>query len=193
MTSKRSGADRIQEIVDEIAALPRGEKQRLVRLLIEAGHLPAGDAPLPSQLSLDTPPRPGSPDYVLTFDGGSKGNPGWGYGSYAITRVQDGAQRLERLNLGEPYTNNEAEYDTLIAALRDLLQRIEEVGRRPGEFSLEVRGDSALVLNQVKGRWKAKDPRMRQRRNRCVALLQRFDSVRFKNLPREDIVRVLGH
>jgi ribonuclease HI len=193
MTSKRSGADRVQEIADDIAALPPAEKQRLIRLLIDAGHLPARNAPLPSQLPLDAPPRSGSPDYVLTFDGGSRGNPGWGYGSYVITRVQDGAQRLERLNLGEPYTNNEAEYDTLIAALRDLLHRIEVVGRRPGEFALEVRGDSALVLNQVQGRWKAKERRMRERRNRCVALLQRFESVRFKALPREQIVRVLGH
>ena len=193
MTSKGSGADRVQEIADDIAALPRGEKQRLIRLLIDAGHLPARNATLPSQLPLDASPPSGSPDYVLTFDGGSKGNPGWGYGSYVITRVQDGAQRLERLNLGEPYTNNEAEYDTLIAALRDLLHRIEDVGRGPGEFALEVRGDSALVLNQVQGRWKAKDPRMRERRNRCVGLLQRFESVRFRALPREQIVRVLGH
>jgi ribonuclease HI len=192
MTSRGSGADRVQEIADDIAGLPRGEKQRLIRLLIEAGHLPAPGTPLPSQLPLDAP-HSGSPDYILTFDGGSKGNPGWGYGSYAITRVQDGAQRLERLNLGEPYTNNEAEYDTLLAALRDLLRRIEEVGRRPGEFSLEVRGDSALVLNQVQGRWKAKEPRMRERRNRCVSLLKRFESVRFEALPREQIVRVLGH
>jgi ribonuclease HI len=180
-------------MADEITALPPAEKQRLIRLLVEAGHIPAPGAPLPSQLPLDAPPGSASPDYVLTFDGGSKGNPGWGYGSDVITRVQDGAQRLERLNLGEPYTNNEAEYDTLIAALRDLLHRIEDVGRRPGEFAVEVRGDSALVLNQVQGRWKAKDPRMRERRNRCVGLLQRFRTVRFKALPREQIVHVLGH
>lgn len=193
MTSKRAGVDRVQEIADDIAALPPAEKQRLFRHLIDGGHLPAGNARLPSQLPLDASPRSGSPDYILTFDGGSRGNPGWGYGSYAITRVQDGAQRLERLTLGEPYTNNEAEYDTLIAALRDLLHRIEEAGRRPEEFALEVRGDSALVLNQVQGRWKAKEPRMLERRDRCIPLLQRFETVRFKALPRERIVRVLGH
>ncbi len=193
MAPKGSGADRVQAIANDIAALPPAEKQRLIQLLIDGGHLPGGSAPLPSQLSLGASSRTGPSDYIVTFDGGSRGNPGPGYGSYAITRVQDGAQRLERLNLGEPTTNNEAEYDTLITALQDLLRRIDEAGRRPEEFALEVRGDSALVLNQVQGRWKAKEPRMRERRNRCVALLQRFENVRFEALPREQIVRVLGH
>jgi ribonuclease HI len=135
----------------------------------------------------------GGPDYVLVFDGGSRGNPGWGYGSYAITRVADGAQRLERLQLGEGYTNNEAEYDSLLAALEDLLQRIEQAGRRPKEFALEVRGDSALVINQLQGKWKAQDPRMVERRDRGRRLLDRFGAVALKSQPREESVRVLGH
>jgi ribonuclease HI len=130
---------------------------------------------------------------VLVFDGGSRGNPGWGYGSYAITRVADGAQRLERLQLGEGYTNNEAEYDSLLAALEDLLHRIEQAGRRPEEFALEVRGDSALVINQLQGTWQAKDPRMEERRDRGRHLLDRFLAVALKSQPREDSVRVLGH
>jgi ribonuclease HI len=107
--------------------------------------------------------------------------------------VQDGAQRLERLELGDDYTSNEAEYDTLIAALQDLIQRIEEAGREPQEFLLEVRGDSALVINQLQGHWKAKEPRMRVRRDRCWRLLQRFGAVALKAQPREESVRVLGH
>jgi ribonuclease HI len=137
--------------------------------------------------------KPRRPDYILIFDGGSRGNPGWGYGSYALTRVQDGAQRLERLELGDDYTNNEAEYDVLIAALRDLIGRIEKAGRQPAEFSLEVRGDSTLVIRQVQGRWKAREPRMRQRRDACQRLLQRFAAAELKIQPREESVRVLGH
>lgn len=136
---------------------------------------------------------PRLPDYVLTFDGGSKGNPGRGYGSYAITRVKDGFQRLERLDLGDRYTNNEAEYDTLIAALRDLLGRIDKAGRDPQEFSLEVRGDSTLVINQLQGRWKIREPRMKERVDRCRPLLQRFGMVDLQTQPREESVRVLGH
>jgi ribonuclease HI len=134
-----------------------------------------------------------APDYVLVFDGGSLGNPGRGYGSYAITRVKDGRQRLERLELGDHYTSNEAEYDTLIAALRDLIGRIEAARRDPAEFSLEVRGDSALVLRQLQGNWKVKEPRMQERVARCLPLLRRFRSAELKQQPRDESVRVLGH
>jgi ribonuclease HI len=132
-------------------------------------------------------------DYILTFDGGSKGNPGRGYGSYILARAKDGARRVKRLDFGHGYTNNEAEYDTLISAVQDLLQRIEKGGRHPQDFVLEVRGDSALVLNQVQGIWKTREPRMADRRDRCRALLRRFGSVEFSAQPREEIVRALGH
>lgn len=186
--------DQVQRLAEAIASLSPEEKRRLFELLARQGELPGGPPseararPLPNRAG-----PAGSPDYVLIFDGGSRGNPGWGYGSYAIVRVQDGAQRLERLDFGDGYTNNEAEYDALLAGLKDLLSRIEEAGRRPEEFHLEVRGDSALVINQVQGHWKANEPRMRQRRDRCLGLLRRFGGVQLKAQPREESVRVLGH
>jgi ribonuclease HI len=188
----------VQQIAAAIAKLSPTQKQQLFQILVSQGDLPNSTGPSTLEakqleFSPATRQRPNSPDYVLVFDGGSKGNPGWGYGSYAITRVKDGAQRLERLQFGDGYTNNEAEYDSLIAALQDLLSRIEQAGRQPQEFSLEVRGDSALVINQLRGKWKAKDPRMRERRDRCQPLLQRFGSVVLKAQPREESVRVLGH
>lgn len=178
--------DQVQDLATAIAALPAADKQRLFQLLVERGELAAGA--LPPVLA-----RASSPDYVLIFDGGSKGNPGWGYGSYALTRVQGGARRLERIDLGDGYTSNEAEYDTLIAALQDLTSRIEEAGRQPQEFGLEVRGDSALVINQVQGSWQAKEPRMAERRDQCRQLLRRFGRVTLKAQPREESVRILGH
>jgi len=177
---------KVQDLAAAIAALPAAEKQRLFQLLVERGELAAGALP-------QAPARALAPDYILTFDGGSKGNPGWGYGSYAISRVQDGAQRLERLDLGDDYTSNEAEYDTLIAALQNLIGRIEAAGRQPEEFGLEVRGDSALVINQVQGKWQAKEPRMAERRDRCRQLVRRFGRAMLKTQPREESVRLLGH
>jgi ribonuclease HI len=190
--------DSVQKIVEAIGRLNVKEKKRLWELLVEEGYLSEryqAAAPAGKQIDL-LPSSAGSrrsPDYILTFDGGSKGNPGWGYGSYAITRVQDGSQLIERLDLGDNYTNNEAEYDTLIAGLEDLIQRIERAGELPQAYSLEVRGDSTLVLNQVQGKWQAKDPRMRERRGRSLRLLRRFDSVDLKIQPRQESVRVLGH
>jgi ribonuclease HI len=191
-----------EELASTIAGLAPKEKDRLFRLLADRGHLPSwlldlgprpeqlGPAPTPNG-SVSVPQ--GTPDYILTFDGGSKGNPGRGYGSYAVTRVRDGARRLERLTFGDGFTSNEAEYDTLIAALQDLLDTIGGAGREPREFALEIRGDSALVINQLQGKWQAKDPRMRERRGQCTRLLRRFGWVDLKTQPRQESVRVLGH
>ena len=190
--------DSIQEIVRAVGRLTAKEKQTLWKQLAQKGYLPEryeAAAPAGKQMGLlpSSPGQPSSPDYILTFDGGSKGNPGWGYGSYAITRVKDGSQRIERLDLGDHYTNNEAEYDTLIAGLEGLIERIETAGQQPQAYSLQVRGDSTLVLNQVQGKWQAKDPRMKERRGRCLRLLRRFRSVELRIQPRAESVRVLGH
>jgi ribonuclease HI len=192
--------DKVQKIAAEIAQLGPEDKQLLFGLLFARGDLPVrnarsglGHSPAQAESESGTAKQAYAPDYVLVFDGGSKGNPGQGYGSYAITRVQDGARRLERLSFGDGYTNNEAEYDALIAALRDLLGRIEDAERQPQEFALEIRGDSALVINQLRGTWKAKEARMRKRRDQCLRLLRQFGVVVFKTQPREESVRILGH
>jgi ribonuclease HI len=190
--------DRVKEIAEAVAGLSSEEKARLFDLLAARGDLPGwpvaptSSAGQPALISSSSP-RPRPPDYVIAFDGGSRGNPGQGYGSYVLVRTQDGARLLERLEFGDDTTNNEAEYDTLIAALQDLVGRIGKAGRQPQEFALEVRGDSALVINQLQGRWQAKEPRMRERRDRCLRLLRRFGAVNLKTQPREESVRVLGH
>ena len=75
-------------------------------------------------------------DYTIIFDGGSRGNPGEGYGSYELrTRAE---RQIERLTFGDHVTNNEAEYRTLIAALRDVLASPHRVRR--GSESGHARG-----------------------------------------------------
>ena len=189
-------SDAVNKLADQISRLRPEDRQRLFDILAARGHLPPPQQPgaVPPAAREPRPaPRREGPDYLIIFDGGSRGNPGQGYGSYALTRLQDGASRLERLEFGGGYTNNEAEYDTLIAALQDLTHRIEEAGRQPGAFALEIRGDSALVINQVQGRWKAREARMAERRDRARELLRRFGNVDLKAQPRAESVRVLGH
>ena len=90
-------------------------------------------------------------------------------------------------------TQNEAEYETLIAGLQALIERIEAAGRSPAVFSVEVRGDSVLIIHQVQGDWKTKDERMRLLRNRVRELLARFEGYRLTLQARDELVRVLGH
>lgn len=129
---------------------------------------------------------------VLHFDGGSKGNPGPGYGSYVLMR---GGKELRRhsLEFGPRLTNNEAEYQALIAGLQDALASLERQGIDPAAEALEVRGDSMLVLSQIRGNWKAREPRMAVLRDRALVLLRRFGRYTLCQVPRSRSVRLLGH
>lgn len=152
---------------------------------IDAGSPdPHGMAPLPGQ----APERP----IQIIFDGGSKGNPGYGYGSYAL-RWPGQPQQIVQLQFGEGVTNNEAEYDTLIAALEAVHRRLGESGANPATARLDIRGDSQLVINQVLGDWKSADERMRRRRDRVRELLAHMGNWQLACHARENSVRVLGH
>jgi len=129
---------------------------------------------------------------VVIFDGGSRGNPGQGYGSYAL-RWPGQAQQIVQLRFGDRVTNNEAEYDTLIAALEAILQRLTDNGAASKTAKVEVRGDSLLVVNQVKGLWEAKEPRLQVRRDRVRELFGNFGSWQLIHHDRENSVQTLGH
>ncbi len=132
------------------------------------------------------------PDYMVIFDGGSRGNPGPGYGSY-ILRTRDGREVRRRLSFGEEMTNNEAEYRTLIAALDDLIARIRKAGKDPSAFTLEVRGDSALVLKQLRGEYRVRDPGLRPLWEAAQARLHQFRAVALVWQPRKASAAELGH
>ena len=194
MTRKWTVISNAEEALDVILALPKAERARLFDLMARELSLARYMLPpTPKQLGFEVSADfEGAPDYVIVFDGGSEGNPGFGYGSYAVI-THDGRQRVRRLDFEDDMTNNEAEYDTLIAALEDVSERVEAAGKRPADFALEVRGDSNLVLRQVRGDWKAKDERMRRRRDIVRSLLSRFGGYRLVEQPREESVKVLGH
>jgi len=152
--------------------------------MTDASLEPHGMAPLPGQ----APEQP----IVVIFDGGSRGNPGQGYGSYAL-RWPGQQQQIVQLRFGDRVTNNEAEYDTLIAALEAIVQRLEDSQAAPNTAKVEVRGDSLLVINQVKGLWEAKEQRLQVRRDRVRQLLEAFGSWQLIHHGRENSVETLGH
>lgn len=145
---------------------------------------PHAMAPLPGQ----APEQP----IVVIFDGGSRGNPGQGYGSYAL-RWPGQPQQIVQLRFGDRVTNNEAEYDTLIAALEAILQRLEDSQAALNTAKVEIRGDSLLVINQVKGEWEVKEQRLQVRRDRVRKLLEAFGTWKLIHHGREQSVQTLGH
>jgi ribonuclease HI len=133
-------------------------------------------------------------DYALVFDGGSRGNPGPGYGSYQLTRVADGKEKIKRLEFGDHVTNNVAEYRALVAGLEDVAAMIKAAGRSASEFSVDIRGDSKLVVEQVNGRWKVRDSGLQPWHARAQALFRSFgkdSSLAWHD--RSNSVRTLGH
>jgi len=134
---------------------------------------------------------PSAPDYVIIFDGGSRGNPGPAYGSY-ILRTRDGREDRRRLAFGH-LTNNEAEYRTLIAALDDLIARIRKAGRDPSRFTIEIRGDSQLVIAQLQGDYRVRMPHLRPLYEAARERLGRFREARLVWQPRGVSVAELGH
>jgi len=63
-------------------------------------------------------------------------------------------------------SNNEAEYEELIAGLKIL--------KKLNAKRISVYGDSELVIKQVKGEYQAKHPRMRAYRNAVLYILRLF-------------------
>ncbi|HSR48773.1 MAG TPA: ribonuclease HI family protein [Anaerolineales bacterium] len=130
----------------------------------------------------------------LSFDGGSRGNPGPAYGSYRIVGQgrASGIEVLDRLEFNRG-TNNEAEYWSLLAGLRRALAETQGRQLLPEALDLQVVGDSQLVIRQLRGEWKARDSRMRELRDEAQALLSRFGGVRLEHRPRRRSVAEFGH
>ncbi|MCF2208046.1 MULTISPECIES: ribonuclease HI [Halobacterium] len=109
------------------------------------------------------------------FDGASRGNPGpaavgWVLVSGAGGIVAEGGDTIGRA------TNNQAEYDALIAAL--------EAAADFGFDDIELRGDSQLVEKQLTGAWDTNDPDLRRKRVRARELLTGFDDWSITHVPR---------
>jgi ribonuclease HI len=132
-------------------------------------------------------------DYTIIFDGGSHGNPGLGYGSYALMRNHDGKLRKRRLRFGDQVTSNQAEYQALIAALEDLIKTVVKAGRRPSDFSVEIQGDSQLIMRQIEGSWKTKSLNLMPLRDRVEELLAQMGSFELMWQPRATSEKLLGH
>ncbi|GJY71253.1 reverse transcriptase domain-containing protein [Tanacetum coccineum] len=75
-------------------------------------------------------------------------------------------------------TNNEAEYEALIAGLR--------IAARMGVRNLEANVDSRLVANHVLGEYVAKEDNMIQYLDKTKSLIQGFDRFTIRQVPRGD-------
>jgi ribonuclease HI len=118
------------------------------------------------------------PKIIINTDGGARGNPGpAGIGVV----IADGKNIHEHKKyLGDDLTNNWAEYEAVALALEEA----KKLGFTTRE--IEIRMDSKLVVEQVSGNWKIKEPSLKVQAAKVRALLLDFPRYRFVYVPREE-------
>jgi broad specificity phosphatase PhoE/ribonuclease HI len=113
---------------------------------------------------------------VVEADGGARGNPGpAGYGA-VVRDAATGDVLAERSGGLGSTTNNVAEYSGLIAGLRAAAEL--------GTTEIEVRMDSKLVVEQMTGNWRVRQPHLQPLASEAAALVRRFQRVRWRWVPR---------
>ncbi len=114
---------------------------------------------------------------VLFADGAARGNPGPA-GAGAVLLDGDGRVVAELTKYLGRTTNNVAEYSALILGL--------EEARRRGVDDIDVRMDSRLVVEQMRGLWKIRHPNMKPLALRAGELLASFRTRSIRHVPRDD-------
>ena len=118
-----------------------------------------------------------SKDALIVYsDGGSRGNPGPSAAGFVLLNSTNEviAQGGEYLGIT---TNNQAEYHGVRLALEKALEL--------GYKKVDVRVDSMLVVNQMKGLYKIKNRELWPINERIRALMEEFDRVTFTHVNRQ--------
>ena len=113
---------------------------------------------------------------VAYIDGGARGNPGpAGYG----VRVEDEQGTLiEEFNgfLGTS-TNNVAEYNGLLAALR--------YARQHGHRRVHIKSDSELLVKQMRGEYRVKNPGLQPLYQEARTIASDLERIVYEHVRRE--------
>ncbi|XP_022157610.1 uncharacterized protein LOC111024267 [Momordica charantia] len=123
-----------------------------------------------------TPPSlPADSDlpWTIYVDGSSNEK---GCGAGILLLAPDGMRFEYALRFNFWTSNNEAEYETLLAGLR--------VAKGLGATHIKVFNDSQLVVNQIKEEYKAKDSRMEKYLSKVRSHLAQFKTYEVNQVPR---------
>jgi ribonuclease HI len=113
---------------------------------------------------------------TINIDGGSRGNPG--PASWAYVVQHDGQTILEENGLLGQTTNNIAEYTALLRAL----EKAAELKAQ----TVHIKSDSELLVKQMKGLYKVKNPGLQPLYQQASQLRRGFAKVDFTHVYRED-------
>ena len=114
---------------------------------------------------------------VAFFDGACRGNPGPGTAGVLLVDENDNIIDEHGFKLPHQTTNNVAEWHGLVAALR--------LAQQHGVTHLQVRGDSELVIKQMRGEYRVKDEKFLELYHEALDLATYFRTCVFVHVPRE--------
>lgn len=120
---------------------------------------------------------------TIYTDGGSRGNPGKAAVGFVFCNEKEQVIKKYGEYLGDNLTNNEAEYQAVIFALKKFKALF---GKKIAEVSdVEVRSDSELLVSQMQHKYKILDEKIQKLFLELWNLIIDFKSVKFKLIPRE--------
>jgi len=114
---------------------------------------------------------------TIQFDGGSRGNPGPA-GIGVVLRAEDGTPIVTLGRFIGRATNNVAEYRALIAGL----EKAKELGAK----RISVKGDSELIVRQMRGEYRVKNPDLKVLYDAAQRLYHEFEEATIGHNYRED-------
>jgi ribonuclease HI len=121
------------------------------------------------------PPDP-DPGLIVATDGAARGNPG--PAGIGVVVTDEGGRTVASVARGiGPATNNVAEYRAAIEGLRLAAER--------GASRVLLRSDSRLLIEQLAGRFRVKNPTLIKLHTEARRLMERFDRVDLEHVPRE--------
>jgi ribonuclease HI len=112
----------------------------------------------------------------LSTDGGARGNPGPAAAAYVL-EAEDGTVLAAHGEAIGVATNNVAEYRALVAGLRKAVEL--------GVDDLEVVSDSELLVKQMRGEYRVKNPALVELSLEATRLAGQLTSVRYTAVRRE--------
>ena len=120
---------------------------------------------------------------IIYTDGGSRGNPG--PGGIGVVFCNEKHEIFKRYSeyLGHHFTNNEAEYQAVIFALKKFKQLFGKKLAKNSE--IELRTDSELLVKQLQGLYKILDSKIQILFITVWNLRLDFKKIKFKHISRD--------
>lgn len=117
---------------------------------------------------------------IIHTDGGARGNPGPAAIGVVINVGEKIIKEYGRA-IGKA-TNNVAEYSAVISALEVLAKNL---GEKAKLAEVLIKADSELIVKQLKGEYRVKDPDLQKLYIKVYNLRQKFGKIDYTHIPRE--------